>query len=100
MLRKYEILKSHQVPIAGLWIQDWVSKRMSLGLSRLWWNWELDHNHYDNWANMSEYLHRNNVKTLIYFNPMFSDPSTKENYRNNYYRQGNENNYFVKDKND
>lgn len=39
VLEKYLQLKRQGAKIAGIWIQDWVSKRESLGYSRLWWNW-------------------------------------------------------------
>lgn len=39
-------LDLNDVPISGFWIQDWVNKRYSNGYSRLWWNWELDDDHY------------------------------------------------------
>jgi alpha-glucosidase len=39
VLDKYNILKKANAKITGLWLQDWVSKRISLGYSRLWWNW-------------------------------------------------------------
>lgn len=49
VMNKYTAVKEAGAIVRGLWIQDWVSKRMSLGLSRLWWNWELDTEHYPRW---------------------------------------------------
>ncbi len=39
VMKKYEVLKKSGAKISGLWLQDWVNKRKSLGFSRLWWNW-------------------------------------------------------------
>lgn len=39
VMNKYGELKKAGTKVAGLWLQDWVSKRKSLGFSRLWWNW-------------------------------------------------------------
>ena len=56
MLKKYKAIKKAGGIIKGLWIQDWVNKRQSLGNSRLWWNWELDTKHYEGWDKMHEQL--------------------------------------------
>lgn len=56
VMNKYNQLKKSNTKMVGLWLQDWVNKRKSLGFSRLWWNWELDRNHYPNWTQM-----RNNL---------------------------------------
>ena len=53
-MEKYRIIKNAGGIVKGLWIQDWVSKRQSLGFSRLWWNWELDTKYYEGWDKMRE----------------------------------------------
>ncbi|HSW61533.1 MAG TPA: hypothetical protein VLJ60_12095, partial [bacterium] len=40
-----EKFKTHNVPLAGIWLQDWVGQRETLIGRRLWWNWELDKDH-------------------------------------------------------
>ena len=39
ILGKYMALKEQGAIITGLWVQDWVSKKESIGCSKLWWNW-------------------------------------------------------------
>jgi alpha-glucosidase len=39
VIKKYQLLKDAGTRITGLWIQDWVGKRISRGFSRLWWTW-------------------------------------------------------------
>ena len=35
-------LRAADVPLAGLWLQDWGGARnTSIGIERVWWNWEL-----------------------------------------------------------
>lgn len=35
------VLLEHQVPMAGVWLQDWVGLRHSWDGTRLIWNWEV-----------------------------------------------------------
>lgn len=35
-------LQQFQVPVAGLWVQDWTGVRDDSFGKRLWWNWEVD----------------------------------------------------------
>ncbi len=93
---KYNELKKAQAAIRGVWIQDWVSKRMSLGYSRLWWNWELDTDHYPYWGGLRETLAENNVSILIYMNPMLTNVSEKANAKQNFYAEGCSKNHFIR----
>lgn len=83
--------------ITGVWLQDWVGKRMSLGYSRLWWNWELDKKTYSEWGRMRSELNQSNTKLLIYMNPMLTDVTEKGEYTNNYYKKAAESHYLVED---
>ena len=56
VIKKYKLVKENEAKISGVWMQDWVSKRYSLGYSRLWWNWELDTKYYNNWEELSKYF--------------------------------------------
>lgn len=88
VLKKYDVLHKSGSKIVGVWIQDWVNKRKSLGFSRLWWNWELDENHYHDWNQFKNKLDQNNVSILIYINPMLTNvEGLKEKYNNNYYKK-------------
>lgn len=81
------MLKKSEAKITGLWLQDWVNKRKSLGFSRLWWNWELDKIHYSGWDQMKDELKKENVNLLIYMNPMLSDiEGKKQNYTKNFFK--------------
>jgi len=71
---------------------------MSLGYSRLWWNWELDRNLYYNWNQLREDLLEEGTQLLIYMNPMLTDVSMKANYTTNYFRIAKEQRYLVEDK--
>ena len=42
-------LLAHDVPIAGVWIQDWVGLRHAYDGDRLMWNWCLDTDYYPGW---------------------------------------------------
>ena len=35
-------LLDNDVPVVGLWLQDWTGKRETSFGRRLWWNWEVD----------------------------------------------------------
>jgi alpha-glucosidase len=85
-LNKYKILKEQGADISGVWVQDWVGKRESLGYSRLWWNWELDTKHYSNWESFRQQLKGNGVQILTYINPMLTDATSKPNLNKNYYK--------------
>ena len=49
-------LESLGTPIAALWLQDWVGQRKTYFGTQLWWNWELDTDHYPNWGSLREGL--------------------------------------------
>ena len=39
VLQKYNKIRQAGTNVSGVWMQDWVGKRRSLGYCRLWWNW-------------------------------------------------------------
>src|SRR5918998_972676 len=41
-----ERLEALDAPVAAVWLQDWVGQRKTSFGTQLWWNWELDRNHY------------------------------------------------------
>jgi len=90
-------LRNAGAEIGGVWLQDWVGKRMSLGYSRLWWNWELDTDHYSDWNQLRIEMKAEDTNLLIYMNPMLADTSSKSKYTNNYFLAAKE--HLVKDKN-
>lgn len=82
-------LKELGTPVAGLWLQDWQGQRASHYGSQLWWNWELDRQHYPGFADLVSELRRNGVRVLAYINPHLVDVAAqgKSHYQRNLYRE-------------
>ena len=59
------------IPIAGLWIQDWVGVRITPVGTQLWWNWRLDQTYYPNWKELVADL--KGARMRIYINPFLSN---------------------------
>jgi len=97
VLDKLEALLEQDVPVTGLWIQDWVGQRKTSFGKQLWWNWELDKEHYPNWEEFTGKLEEEDVKLLGYVNPFLVDTSEKDNVRRDQYQEAKEKGYFVKD---
>lgn len=49
---RYAYLKNHSVPMAALWMQDWVGLESFREGDRLLWNWQLNEQYYPNWGSM------------------------------------------------
>ena len=124
VMRRYEQLKAGGVPIAGLWLQDWVGKRYTPLGDRLWWNYQLDDGgaepgedaaavgaaaaaagsgRYAGWHRMREAVAP--VRLLGYVNPMLSDPSEDvapgaapgaRRWRRNLYQEAESRGYLVR----
>lgn len=50
-------------------LQDWVGQRKTAIGSQLWWNWEVDDDHYAGWKDLIRDLRRDGVRTMAYCNP-------------------------------
>jgi alpha-glucosidase len=65
-----------EVPVTGVWLQDWMGKRHTALGDRLWWNWILDDHatlgSYAAWDAMREAL--GPVRLLVYANSFLADP--------------------------
>ena len=61
------------IPIAGLWIQDWVGVRITPVGTQLWWNWKLDETYYSDWKQIVADLESQGSRMLIYINPFLSN---------------------------
>ena len=46
---KLDKAREADIPIAGLWIQDWIGVRITTAGAQLWWNWRLDETYYPDW---------------------------------------------------
>lgn len=90
-------LRDAETPIAGLWLQDWVGRRITLGGAgkQLWWNWELDKELYPDWNGLVEELESNNVRVLGYINPFLVDVSEKGQFERNLYQEAKDLGYLV-----
>lgn len=73
--QKLAELDQANVPLAGLWIQDWAGRRVTSAGSQLWWNWRLDETYYPDWTELVATLARRNVRMLTYINPFLTNTS-------------------------
>jgi len=90
----YKILADADIKIAGLWLQDWGGVRnTSIGIERVWWNWQLDETHYADWHALREEVGRNGTQLMTYMNPFLMDSASDKGVL---YRHAQENNYLVR----
>ena len=80
------------VPVAALWLQDWIGQRKTSVGKQLWWNWERDQEHYPRWDQFKE----KGLRTLSYFNPFLIDPTEKGNFRRNLLEEARERGFLVR----
>ncbi|MCJ8167807.1 alpha-glucosidase [Atopomonas sediminilitoris] len=90
-------LKQVDVPLAGLWVQDWVGQRTTTFGKQLWWSWTLDQQHYNDWPTLQAELAADNIRTLAYVNPFLVDVSEKGADGRNLYQEALKADYLVKD---
>jgi alpha-glucosidase (family GH31 glycosyl hydrolase) len=100
VLDAYDELKALGTPVAALWLQDWVGQRETSFGTQLWWNWELDHDHYPGWDQLREQLERDDVRLMTYIGPWLADDvkKEKENHRRNLFEEAERRGYLVKDR--
>lgn len=100
VLERYQALKSVGTPIAGLWLQDWVGRRTTMGgtASQLWWNWERNSALYPDWDALLATLKTDDVRVLGYFNPFLVDVSGNEKVTRNLYQEALSKDFLVKDR--
>jgi len=101
VLDVYDELDALGTPISALWLQDWVGQRETSFGTQLWWNWELDEDHYPGWDQLQERLKRDDVRLMTYIGPWFADDVTqKENHRRNLFAEAAKKGYLVNNRND
>lgn len=66
-------LQAAGVPLAGVWLQDWVGERTTSFGSRLLWNWTLNRTQYPGWDQLVASLRRQGIRVLTYINPMLAN---------------------------
>jgi alpha-glucosidase (family GH31 glycosyl hydrolase) len=97
VLRISDELESLGTPIAALWLQDWVGQRKTSFGTQLWWNWELDRDHYPDWDSLRETLEKQDIRLMTYINPFLCDDvAQKKNYDRNLFEEAARNGYLVK----
>lgn len=88
--RLYEVweqLQEYNTPIAAFWIQDWVGKRKTVIGSQLWWNWELDNDHYAGWDEMRSDLEDADIRLMGYINSFLVDPDGFKPWTRNLFQE-------------
>jgi alpha-glucosidase (family GH31 glycosyl hydrolase) len=100
VLDEYYELKALGTPVAALWLQDWVGQRETTFGMQLWWNWELDKDHYPGWDQLREQLERDDVRLMTYIGPWLANDvkKEKENYRRNLFEEAERRGYLVKNR--
>jgi len=97
--RIYKDLEALDTPVAALWLQDWVGQRETSFGTQLWWNWELDEDHYPGWDQLRERLEKDDVRLMTYIGPWFADDIAKKgNYQRNLFAEAARNGYLVNDR--
>lgn len=69
---KIATLQSAGVPLAAVWLQDWVGRRTTDFGERLQWNWHLDESQYPGWDELVADLEDQGIRVLTYVNPSLS----------------------------
>lgn len=88
-------LEAADVPISAFWLQDWVGQRTTSFGKQLWWNWQLDGDHYPDWAQLVDDLAAASIRVLIYNNSFLADVSAKPNVGRNLFREAADLGYLV-----
>ena len=66
-------LRRAGVPVAALWLQDWVGIRLTSIGEQLWWDWRLDETFYPRWGALVADLKAHGARMLVYINPFLSN---------------------------
>jgi alpha-glucosidase (family GH31 glycosyl hydrolase) len=99
VLGTYERLKALDVPVAALWIQDWVGQRKTGFGTQLWWNWVLDEEQYPHWDELKRRLADDGVRLMTYINPyLAADVAEKDKDLRNLFAEAKQNGYLVQNR--
>lgn len=90
-------LEDRDVPIAAVWVQDWVGQRSTFFGQRLWWNWEIDRPSYPDFEQFRDEIASKGMRLLGYVNPYLSDPSDKDDVQTNLFEEAGRLGYLLKD---
>lgn len=103
---KLELLRRYATPMGAFWLQDWVGKRKTMFGSQLWWNWELDEQHYPGWAALCQTLRNERglsgdgqgIRVMTYLNPFLADVAGKPSVKRNLLAEARDKGYLVKNR--
>lgn len=84
-------------PVSAVWLQDWVGPRQTSFGRQLWWNWELDRDHYPGWEDLRADLRRRGIRLLTYVNPFVADARDRPGRRRNLFAEGAAGGHLLKD---
>jgi sulfoquinovosidase len=62
-------LLAANVPLCGLWIQDWSGTKVTGAGQQVLWNWQLSSQQYPEWEQLVDRLAQHNARVFIYINP-------------------------------
>ncbi len=96
--KRYEELKALDTPVAALWLQDWVGQRTTSFGTQLWWNWELDRDHYPGWQKLVSDLRRDDVRVMTYVSPFLAAVADKPNHRRDLFEEARRKGYLVENR--
>ncbi|KAJ4978649.1 hypothetical protein NE237_009429 [Protea cynaroides] len=95
----WQLLQDYDVPISAFWLQDWVGQRETIIGSQLWWNWEVDSEHYKGWKRLVKDLGAQDIKVMTYCNPCLALVDGKPNIRRNHFEEAKKLDILVKHNN-
>ncbi|KAG0595030.1 hypothetical protein M758_UG132700 [Ceratodon purpureus] len=90
-------VREYDVPLSAFWLQDWVGKRKTSVGWQLWWNWEVDRDHYPGWEELISDLRASGVRTMAYCNPFIVSTDEKPNRRKDLFTVAKNEGYVVPD---
>jgi alpha-glucosidase len=88
--------RANDIPLAGVWIQDWCGERISDVGVQVWWNWQLDKTLYPNWDQIVAEMDKTGSKVLTYINPYLSAVPGHDSL----YQEAQQNGYLVLNEDD
>ncbi|KAF0897894.1 hypothetical protein E2562_001606 [Oryza meyeriana var. granulata] len=95
--RVWKQLQDYDVPVSAFWLQDWVGQRKTSIGSQLWWNWEVDDDHYTGWKDLIRDLRRRGVRTMTYCNPCLVPMDQKANTKRHLFEEAKKLGILVRD---
>jgi len=97
VLETLELLRAHEVELAGFFLQDWVGERQTPIGTRLYWNWEADPETYADWPGFVQRMRDQGLHVMSYVNPFLSDVDGKPQVTRNLFREARDKGYLIHD---